>query len=146
MYSLEVGEHTYQFSEQIDQELAAFRPKQRAYLIIKSCTKVPEFKPSLGHFKDRNLRGFKILNAHGLEQDGEWFFADKGEGDFYRVQDWVSHHDGTALALMVMVCNPGFEQPLNVRHSLLIYPQGDINLINAQLYPEKLIVQQPTLA
>lgn len=147
MKTIELGEHTYIISDDIYNERyekMSFRENKRlAHMIISYFTKAPKFKELIRPVaRSTNLKGFKILHAHGSTHEGKWVFRE-GELD-YPVQEWVNRFDGSALALIIACCNPD-NLEVRANHSLIVQPKEIFCLVDVLLDPSIISVRTPLL-
>lgn len=84
-----------------------------------------------------NLKGYKILEAHGDFYDKKWVISENHKS-LGTVQDWVNEHDGTAIALMITACNPR-RNGLHSERSLLLHTSKLVSAIVPMIYNQGLI-------
>jgi len=74
------------------------------------------------------LRGYAVLDAHGLVQGGEWLYNRSevpAKPAFHPVQEWVDEYDGKALVLLIFACNPE-NNGIVAKKSVVVHFNGDV--------------------
>lgn len=94
--------------------------------IIRFFTRRKMFYNLLGLYGHKHdLEGYILLNAHGGVRHSRWVFLDGKE--VYNVQDWIDQIDGSALAILLDLCNPQ-NHHVHSKKSVIMHPTSNVNL------------------
>ncbi len=76
--------------------------------------------------KEKNLEKIAILSAHGENIKDSWYYFNEDSGS--PIQKWINKMDGKYNALILDVCNPGYNEILSEK-SIVLHPEGEISNI-----------------
>jgi hypothetical protein len=115
----------------LDQVWSQYALKHADYL-LKALVRRRLFKQAIALWSEvNNLRGYIMLEAHGVDDNHEWRFID--EGIETSVQKWVDERDGQVASIIIVSCNP-YNYNLVSEKSILVYLTQVTNLPDALRY------------
>lgn len=102
----------------------------------------PIFAAWLRHRKDDFASLMAIFSGHADYRNKQWLLCADGVCDM-PVQQFVDEHDGKALLILLLCCNPKNRGRLTSQESLVVYSRSSLNLDSMESKRSRQILHVP---